>query len=79
MSVLCPIRLPSSSPVFPVRPSSRPQGAAGKHDGFRIMARRADGFVRLLTRKGKDFSLRFPQIVAAASGLIAPNRLERDQ
>jgi hypothetical protein len=43
------------------------------------MARRADGFVRLLTRKGKDFSLRFPQIVAAASGLIAPNRLERDQ
>jgi bifunctional non-homologous end joining protein LigD len=36
-----------------------------KHDGFRLMARRVDGRVRLLTRKGTDFSNRFPQIVAA--------------
>jgi bifunctional non-homologous end joining protein LigD len=36
-----------------------------KHDGFRILAQRADGRVRLLTRKGTNFSNRFPQIVAA--------------
>jgi bifunctional non-homologous end joining protein LigD len=40
-----------------------------KHDGFRIMARRADGGVRLFTRKGTNFSNRFPQIVAAVTVL----------
>jgi ATP-dependent DNA ligase len=39
--------------------------------GFRIMARRADGRVRLLTRKGTNFSNRFPQIVAAVTLLPA--------
>ena len=33
------------------------------------MARRADGRVRLLTRKGNNFSNRFPQIVAALTVL----------
>ena len=40
-----------------------------KHDGFRIMAQRAAGLVRLLTRKGTNFSNRFPQIVAAVTVL----------
>jgi ATP-dependent DNA ligase len=40
-----------------------------KHDGFRIMARRIEDRVRLLTRKGNDFSSRFPQIVAALATL----------
>jgi bifunctional non-homologous end joining protein LigD len=31
------------------------------------MARRADGGVRLLTRKGNNFASRFPQIVAAVT------------
>jgi bifunctional non-homologous end joining protein LigD len=42
-----------------------------KHDGFRVMARRADGRVRLLTRKGNDFSSRFPQVIAALTALRA--------
>jgi len=31
-----------------------------KHDGFRILARRDSAGVRLNTRAGNDFSLRFP-------------------
>jgi hypothetical protein len=60
-------------PCLP-RPGKQPPAGRGwiheiKHDGFRIMARRADGRVRLLTRKGNDFSRRFPQIVAALTVL----------
>jgi hypothetical protein len=40
-----------------------------KHDGFRIMARRADGRVRLLTRKAYNFANRVPQIAAALTVL----------
>ena len=58
-------------PCLP-RPANQPPEGRGwiheiKHDGFRIMARRADGRVRLLTRKGTNFSNRFPQIVAAVT------------
>ena len=42
-----------------------------KHDGFRIIARRDGGSVRLLTRNGYDFSARFPLIVAAVEALPA--------
>ena len=57
-----------------LRPAKQPPEGRGwiheiKHDGFRIMARRADGRVQLLTRKGNDFSRRFPQIVAALTVL----------
>ena len=57
-----------------LRPAKQPPEGRGwiheiKHDGFRIMARRADGRVQLLTRKGNDFSHRFPQIVAALTVL----------
>jgi bifunctional non-homologous end joining protein LigD len=38
-----------------------------RHDGYRIMAQRADGRVRLRTRKGTNFASRFPQIVAAVT------------
>lgn len=40
-----------------------------KHDGFRIMARRASGRVRLYTRNGYDFADRFPKIVEAIASL----------
>jgi bifunctional non-homologous end joining protein LigD len=40
-----------------------------KHDGFRIMARRAGGHVRLFTRNGYDFADRFPKIVEAVANL----------
>ena len=56
-------------PCLPRPAKQRPEGRGWiheiKHDGFRIMARRADGRVQLLTRKGNNFSNRFPQIVAA--------------
>jgi bifunctional non-homologous end joining protein LigD len=60
-------------PCLP-RPAKQPPTGRGwiheiKHDGFRIMARRADGRVQLLTRKGTNFSHRFPQIVAAVTVL----------
>ena len=60
-------------PCLP-RPARQPPEGRGwiheiKHDGFRIMARRADGRVQLLTRKGNDFSRRFPQIVAVLTVL----------
>jgi bifunctional non-homologous end joining protein LigD len=42
-----------------------------KHDGFRIMARRDSGGVRLITRNGHDFSARFPFIAMAANALPA--------
>jgi bifunctional non-homologous end joining protein LigD len=62
-------------PCLP-RPAKQPPAGRGwiheiKHDGFRIIARRADGGVRLLTRKGNNFSNRFPQIVAAVAALPA--------
>jgi ATP-dependent DNA ligase len=40
-----------------------------KHDGFRILARRDSAGVRLITRKGNDFSSRFPFIAMAVSKL----------
>jgi bifunctional non-homologous end joining protein LigD len=42
-----------------------------KHDGFRIMARRDGGAVRLLSRKGHDFASRFPLAAAAVAVLPA--------
>jgi bifunctional non-homologous end joining protein LigD len=40
-----------------------------KHDGFRIMARRDTAGVRLITRKGNDFTRRFPLAAAAVAAL----------
>jgi bifunctional non-homologous end joining protein LigD len=61
-------------PCLP-RPAKQPPAGRGwiheiKHDGC-LIARRGDGGVRLLTRKGNNFSNRFPQIVAAVSALPA--------
>jgi bifunctional non-homologous end joining protein LigD len=39
-----------------------------KHDGFRIMARRDGGGVRLITRKGNDLTRRFPFIACLIDG-----------
>jgi bifunctional non-homologous end joining protein LigD len=40
-----------------------------KHDGFRLMARRDPAGVRLLTRNGDDWALRYPLIVEAVNAL----------
>jgi bifunctional non-homologous end joining protein LigD len=42
-----------------------------KHDGFRIMARRDAAGVRLITRKGNDFTRRFPFVAMAVASLPA--------
>jgi bifunctional non-homologous end joining protein LigD len=46
-----------------------------KHDGFRILARRDAAGVRLITRKGNDFTSRFPLIASAVAALPAQSCL----
>jgi hypothetical protein len=47
-----------------------------KHDGFRLMARRDPVGIRLITRRGNDWTTRYPLVVEAASepGHKAPTR-----
>jgi bifunctional non-homologous end joining protein LigD len=40
-----------------------------KHDGYRLIARRDKGGVRLLTRNGYDWSGRYPSVTTAVSAL----------
>lgn len=60
-------------PCQPHRTAKPPAGNGWlheiKHDGYRMMARRDGGGVRLLTRNGHDWSNRYPLIVAAANAL----------
>jgi bifunctional non-homologous end joining protein LigD len=60
-------------PCLPRPANSPPTGPKWiheiKHDGYRIMAQRAAGRVRLLTRKGINFASRFPQVIAALTVL----------
>ena len=62
-------------PCLPRLAKAPPSGSGWiheiKHDGFRIIARRNAGRVRLLTRNGYDFTGRFPLIVAAVEALPA--------
>ncbi len=56
------------------KPAKAPPSGPGwiheiKHDGFRIIARRDNLGVRLVTRKGHDFSARFPAAAAAVGAL----------
>jgi hypothetical protein len=54
------------------RPPCGPQGAYEiKHDGYRLMVRKTARSVRIFTRRGADWSHRFPRIVAAVSRLPA--------
>jgi bifunctional non-homologous end joining protein LigD len=46
-----------------------------KFDGYRIQARLADGDVRLLTRKGLDWTTKFPNLAAAVAKLPARTAL----
>jgi bifunctional non-homologous end joining protein LigD len=40
-----------------------------KHDGFRLMARRDPVSIRLITRRGNDWTTRFPLVVEAVNHL----------
>jgi bifunctional non-homologous end joining protein LigD len=62
-------------PCLP-RPAKTPPAGPGwiheiKHDGYRIIARRDQGGVRLITRKGHNFTARFPLAAAAVAALPA--------
>jgi bifunctional non-homologous end joining protein LigD len=62
-------------PCLP-RPAKEPPSGPGwlheiKHDGFRIVAQKEAGKVRLITRNGYDFTDRYPLIVDAIRSLPA--------
>jgi bifunctional non-homologous end joining protein LigD len=56
-------------PCLPTRALKAPVGDSWiyevKHDGFRIVARRVNAVVRLQTKQGYDYAVRYPRIVAA--------------
>jgi bifunctional non-homologous end joining protein LigD len=60
-------------PCLPSPADKPPSGANWiheiKHDGYRLMARRDPVGIRLLTRRGNDWSNRFPLIVEAVNHL----------
>jgi ATP dependent DNA ligase domain len=61
------------APCLPTNTEKLPSGSQWlheiKHDGFRIIARKSDGRVRLYSRPGNDFTRRFPLIVEALERL----------
>lgn len=58
-------------PYLPRRAHSPPNGDGWvheiKHDGFRILARREGDRIRLFTRNGYDFTVRFQKIALAVA------------
>lgn len=65
-----------SSTIEPCQPTPAPAPPEGagwiheiKHDGYRMIARRDGGGIRLLTRGGHDWSSRYPLIVEALNAL----------
>jgi len=73
--MLCSARYPIGF-VALCQPSSAPKPPTGdgwlheiKHDGFRLMAWRADDRIRLFSRNGNDWSGRYPLVFATMHGL----------
>ena len=62
-----------AKPCLPTRAPSPPPGPDWlheiKHDGFRMLAVRDGGRVRLISRRGLDWGDRFPAVVAAVDSL----------
>jgi bifunctional non-homologous end joining protein LigD len=64
--------------IDPCIPSRAPKPPSGpdwvheiKHDGYRLIVRRDGVIVRLFTRRGYDWTDRYPAIAAAAAKLKA--------
>jgi ATP-dependent DNA ligase len=61
------------APCIPVRSFTPPSGDRWlheiKHDGYRLIVCRRGGRVRLFTRRGYDWTGRYPLIMTAAEGL----------
>jgi bifunctional non-homologous end joining protein LigD len=59
-------------PTLTKRPPSGPQWVHEiKHDGYRLIARKQDGRVRLFTRRGYDWTARYPLIAKAVAAIRA--------
>jgi ATP-dependent DNA ligase len=62
-------------PCLPTRAMKAPSGEQWvhevKHDGYRLMARKVDGRVRLYTKQGYDRSRKYPLIAEALYRLRA--------
>ena len=60
-------------PCLPSRADRPPSGSKWiheiKHDGYRLMARRDPVGIRLITRRGNDWTTRFPLVVEAVNHL----------
>jgi hypothetical protein len=60
-------------PCLPLPADRLPSGSNWiheiKHDGYRLMARRDSVGLRLITRRGNDWSVRFPLVVEAMNHL----------
>jgi bifunctional non-homologous end joining protein LigD len=57
-------------PTASERPRNGPEWVHEvKHDGYRLMVRRVGARVRLFTRRGHDWSDRYPRIAEAMAGL----------
>ena len=60
-------------PCIPTRAAKPPVGPQWiheiKHDGYRLIARKRDGRVRLFTRNGFDWTERYPRVSAAVAAL----------
>jgi bifunctional non-homologous end joining protein LigD len=75
MGIMLQRSLPAGfiAPCLPTKTTKLPSGSQWlheiKHDGFRIIARKSNGQVKLYSRPGNDFSRRFPLIVEALARL----------
>jgi ATP dependent DNA ligase domain len=62
------------APCLPTKTTTLPSSGQWlheiKHDGFRIIARKSGGQVRLYSRPGNDFTRRFPLIVETRDGSV---------
>jgi bifunctional non-homologous end joining protein LigD len=58
-------------PCLPIKAPKPPTGAAWlheiKHDGYRLMARRDPVGIRLITRRGNDWTNRYPLVAEAVN------------
>src|SRR5271169_2083837 len=75
---MLPLRIRTDGFVDPCIPSRAPKPPVGpdwvheiKHDGYRLIVRRDGATVRLFTRRGYDWTDRYPAIAAAAAKLRA--------
>ena len=68
-AILPPFVEPSLATLVPRPPSGEGWLHEIKHDGYRIQARLDGGKLKLLTRKGLDWTKRFPTVAEAVKGL----------